>query len=235
LCSTVRQGRCQLRDGEVPPGPGTGPRQGAGASGPPSSPPRGPTLMHSWPKHASLRPSSRRSTARCGCFTPPSLGKPPRAANAHASWADRPAIASTPTSTSTIRARPHERARSSLPPQRCYGPCPPLDARGKEPAPRGAGAYRASDRPTGRKLGVPHPSAGERAGRRGCARPRAIGAYGRHSGASRQPEAHVDQGAAPRHTRASPRWRRPQRHQRPADGQCGDAGDGGLPPGWALR
>jgi hypothetical protein len=28
-------------DGEVPPGPGTGPRQGAGLSAPPSSPPRG--------------------------------------------------------------------------------------------------------------------------------------------------------------------------------------------------
>jgi hypothetical protein len=29
-----------------------------------------------------LKPSSRRSTARCGCFKPPSLEKPPRAANA---------------------------------------------------------------------------------------------------------------------------------------------------------
>jgi hypothetical protein len=85
----------------------------------------GPTSMRSWLKHASLRPSSRRSTARCDCFRPPLLGKPPRAANAHASWADRPAIASTPTSTLTIRARPRERARSSLPQQRCYGPCPP--------------------------------------------------------------------------------------------------------------
>jgi hypothetical protein len=35
------------------------------------------------------------------------------------------------------------------------------------------------------------------AGRRGCARPRAIGAHGRRSGASRQPGAHADQGAAP--------------------------------------
>jgi hypothetical protein len=80
---------------------------------------------HSWPKHASLRPSSRRSTVRCVFYKPPSPGKPPRAANARASWADRPAIASTPTSMSTIRAHPRERARSSLLPRRYCGPCPP--------------------------------------------------------------------------------------------------------------
>jgi hypothetical protein len=79
----------------------------------------------SWLKHASLRPSSRRSTARCGCFGPPSPEKPPRAANAHASWADRPATESTPISTSTIQARPRERARSSLLPRHCCGPCTP--------------------------------------------------------------------------------------------------------------
>jgi hypothetical protein len=72
-----------------------------------------------------LRPSSRRSTARCGCFEPPSPEKPPRAANAHASWDDRPVTASTPTSTLKIRARPRERARSSLLPRHCCGPCPP--------------------------------------------------------------------------------------------------------------
>jgi hypothetical protein len=32
------------------------------------------------------------------------------------SWADKPAIASTPTSTSTIQTRPRERAKSSSPP-----------------------------------------------------------------------------------------------------------------------
>jgi hypothetical protein len=95
-------------DGEVPPGPGTGPRQGAGPSTPPSSPPRGPTSTRSWLKRASLKPSSRRSTAWCGCFEPPLPGKPPRAANARASWADKPAIASMPTSTSTTRTRPRE-------------------------------------------------------------------------------------------------------------------------------
>jgi hypothetical protein len=61
-------------DGEVPPDPGTGPRQGAGPSAPPSSPPRGATSTRSWLKRASSKPSSRRSTARCGCFEPPSPG-----------------------------------------------------------------------------------------------------------------------------------------------------------------
>jgi hypothetical protein len=39
----------------------------------------GPASMRSWSKHASLRPSSRRNTARCGCFESPSPGKPPHA------------------------------------------------------------------------------------------------------------------------------------------------------------
>jgi hypothetical protein len=110
-------------DGEVPPGLGTGPRQGTGPSAPPSSLPRGPTSMRSWLKRASLKPNSRRSTARCDCFEPPSPGKPPRAEYAHVSWAGKPASASTPTSTSTTR--PCERAKSSLPLRRCYGPCRP--------------------------------------------------------------------------------------------------------------
>jgi hypothetical protein len=62
---------------------------------------------------------------RCSCFEPPSPGKPPRAANARASWASKPASASTQTSTSMTRTRPRERARSSLPLRHCYGPCPP--------------------------------------------------------------------------------------------------------------
>jgi hypothetical protein len=148
-------------DGEVPIGLGTGPRLAAGPSAPPPSPPRGPTSMHSWPKRASLRPSSRKNTAQCGCFGPPSPEKPPRAANAHANWADRPVTASTPTSTSTIRARPRERARSS---SLLRAMPTPLDARGAEPAPRGAGTHRTSGRPIGRKFGVSYPPAGKCAG-----------------------------------------------------------------------
>jgi hypothetical protein len=91
-------------------------------------PPRrrgGPTSAHSWPKHASSRPSWRRSTARCDCFAPLSREKPLHAVDAHVRSAGKPAIASTPTSTSTIRTRPCERAKSSLPPQHCCGPCLP--------------------------------------------------------------------------------------------------------------
>jgi hypothetical protein len=85
-----------------------------------------PTSTHNWPKHASSRPSWRKSTERCGCSAPLSREKPPRAANSRVSWADKPAIASMPTSTSTIQIRPRERAKSSSPSRHCCGPCPPL-------------------------------------------------------------------------------------------------------------
>jgi hypothetical protein len=88
-------------DGEVPPGLGVGPRLGAGPSAPPPRHRGGPTSMHNWLKRASSRLSSQKNTVRCGCSELPSPEKPPRAANAHASWADKPAIASTPTSMST--------------------------------------------------------------------------------------------------------------------------------------
>jgi hypothetical protein len=66
--------------------------------------------------------------------------------------------------------------------------------------------------------------------------PEASDAYRRRGRAARQPTAHAGQGADPRHARVSPRRRHAQRHQRPADGQRGDAGGSGLPPptGWAL-
>jgi hypothetical protein len=84
----------------------------------------GPTSTCNWLKRASSKPSSRRSTAWYGCFEPLSSGKPPRTANARASWASKPASASTSTSTSTTQTRPCERSKSSSPPRHCYGPCP---------------------------------------------------------------------------------------------------------------
>jgi hypothetical protein len=93
-------------DGELPPSLGTGSRLAAGPSAPPPSPPTGPISTRSWPKRVSSRPSWQKSTAPCGCFAPPWRGKPPRVANARASWAGKPVIASTPTSTSTTRTRP---------------------------------------------------------------------------------------------------------------------------------
>jgi hypothetical protein len=74
----------EASDGEVPPGPRTGPHQSEGPSAPPPSPPRGATLTRSWLKHANSKPNSRRSTSRCGYFVPPSPEKLPRAANKRA-------------------------------------------------------------------------------------------------------------------------------------------------------
>jgi hypothetical protein len=91
----------EIDDGEVLPSLGAGPRLGAGPSAPPPSPSRGPTSTHNWLKHASSRLSSRRNIVLCGCSELPTPEKPPRVENAHASWADKPAIASTPTSTLT--------------------------------------------------------------------------------------------------------------------------------------
>jgi hypothetical protein len=99
-------------DGEVPLNPGTGPHQGSGPSAPPPHRRGAPTSTRSWPKRANSRPNSRRSTARCGYFAPPSLAKPPRTANVCVSCANKPTSTLTPTSTSTTQARPHERARS---------------------------------------------------------------------------------------------------------------------------
>jgi hypothetical protein len=192
-------------DGENPPALGTGSRLAAGPSAPPPRRRGGPTSTHSWPKHVSSRPSWRRSTARCGSFAPLSRGKPLRATNARVSWAGKPAIASTPTSTSTIRTRPVSKPKAHRRRNTAAGHARPFDTRGAEPAPRGAGAHRASGRPTGRKLGVPHLPIGKRAGRWGRARPRTLGTRGRHGGAPRQPGAHAGQRAAPRHVQVSPR------------------------------
>jgi hypothetical protein len=82
--------------------------------------------MRSWLKRASSRISLRKSTARYDCFMPPSPERFSRAANARASWAGRPATASTLTSTSTAQTHPRERARSSSQPRHCYSPCPLL-------------------------------------------------------------------------------------------------------------
>jgi hypothetical protein len=192
-------------DGEVPPALGNGPRLHHRG---------GPTSTHSWPKHTSSRPSWWKSTTRCGCFAPLSREKPPCVANARASWAGKLAIASTP----TIRTRPREQARSSLPPRHCYGPCPPprCPRRGTCTARRRhSSSKRLSNRPKARR-----PASANR-GARGtmgvckapshrCMRAAQLSA--------RQPWAHAGQGTTPRHTRESPRWRRPQRHQRPASG-----------------
>jgi hypothetical protein len=68
-------------DGEAPHSPGTRLPQSAGPSAPPPHQQGALTSTRNWLKLASSRPSWRRSTARYGCFEPPSPEKPPRAAS----------------------------------------------------------------------------------------------------------------------------------------------------------
>jgi hypothetical protein len=140
-------------------------------------------------------------------------------------------------STSTIRAHPRERARSSLLSRRYCGPCPAprRPMRGTCTARRRRlSSKRPSSRPKARRPASASRGAHGTTRARKASRPRCTRAV---QGASRQPGAHVGQGAAPRHARASPRRRRPQHHQRLAYGQRGDTCSGGLPPStrWALR
>jgi hypothetical protein len=58
-------------DGEVPPGPGTGPHQGAGSSAPPPSPRRGADINAQLAQARSSKPSLHRNIVRCGYFAPP--------------------------------------------------------------------------------------------------------------------------------------------------------------------
>jgi hypothetical protein len=72
-------------DGEVPLARELDRTKVRGRALPPPHRRGGLTSTRNWLKHASLKPSSWRSTVQCGCFEPPSLEKPPRAANARVS------------------------------------------------------------------------------------------------------------------------------------------------------
>jgi hypothetical protein len=94
-------------DGEVPPALGIGSRLDARPSAPPPSPPRGADINAQLAQARELE-TKLAEEYRTVQPAPLSQGKPPRVANARVNWADKPAIASTPTSTSTIRIRPRE-------------------------------------------------------------------------------------------------------------------------------
>jgi hypothetical protein len=82
-------------------------------------------------------------------------------------------------------------------PRRCCGPCPPpqrLRRRTYTTRRRHSSNKRSSNRP---KVQRPASACREVRGMMGRARPRALGAYGRCGGASRQTGAHASQGAAP--------------------------------------
>jgi hypothetical protein len=72
-------------DGEVPPARELDRTRVQGQALLPPHRRGGPTLTRNWLKHVSLKPNSRRNTARCDCFEPPSPEKPPRMANARVS------------------------------------------------------------------------------------------------------------------------------------------------------
>jgi hypothetical protein len=84
-----------------------------------------------------------------------------------------------------------------LPPQRCYGPCPPP----RRPRHGTCTARRrrlSSKRPSNRpKARCPASASREARGTTGVRKAPSLGAHGRRSGASRQPGAHAGQGAAP--------------------------------------
>jgi hypothetical protein len=105
-------------DGEVTPAPGIAPRLAAGPSTPAEA-----NADAQLAQARELEAKLAEVSEQCVFSAPRWLGKPPRAANAHGSWADRLATASTPTLTSTTRTRLRGQVRSSLPPRRRCGLC----------------------------------------------------------------------------------------------------------------
>jgi hypothetical protein len=125
----------------APPNLGTGPLQGSRPSAPPPHRRGVPTSTHSWPKHASSRPSLWRSTARCNCFVPPLLEKlrvrrtRVRAGQAGARPHQRRLQHQQPEHAPTSEPKAHRSCNTAASHARS------LDARGAKPAPRGAGAH----------------------------------------------------------------------------------------------
>jgi hypothetical protein len=153
------------------------------------------------------------------------------------SWAYRPATALMPISTSTIRIHPRGRAKSSLPPRRCCGPCPPLQRlrRGTCTARRRrSSSKRPSSRPKARRPASASRGTREAMGARRGPNPR----YTRVEQRSAPPTRGAHRRRSGSSTRAGKHGRRcPQRHQRSADEQSGRASGSRLPPsaGRTLR
>jgi hypothetical protein len=79
-------------DGEVPPTLGATSRLAAGPSAPHPSPPTGVDINAQLDQARELE-AKLAEEYRTVCFAPPWRGKPPRAVNARASWAYKPATA----------------------------------------------------------------------------------------------------------------------------------------------
>jgi hypothetical protein len=167
---TPRARRNRRRRGS--PGPGTGPHQGAGPSAPPPSPPRGANinaqLVQARELEAKLAEEYRAVRLLCASIAWEASARGERACELGKQARERINADFDVDNPSTPPASEPEShpCRDTAAGHACS-----LNARGAEPAPGGADAHRASGHVAGRELSVPHPPAGERAGRRGCARP----------------------------------------------------------------
>jgi hypothetical protein len=169
-------------DGEVTPAPGIAPRLAAGLSTP-----AGADIDAQLAQARELEAKLAEEYRIVLLLRTSMAGE----ASARGSWAYRPATASTPISTSTTRTRLREQARSSLPPQRCCGPCPPPRRQWRGTCNvrrRRSSSKRPSSRPKARR-----PASASRGtrGRWGCEGGRTLGARRRSSGATRQPGTHT--------------------------------------------
>jgi hypothetical protein len=79
-------------DGEASRNPGVGVPQNPEPSAPPTSPARGADINAQLAQEREREAKLVESTTRYDCFAPPSLERPPRAANACMSWAGKPRV-----------------------------------------------------------------------------------------------------------------------------------------------
>jgi hypothetical protein len=150
---TNATGAAGAGDGDVTPAPGVAPRQAAGPSTP-----AGANIDVQPAEARELEAKLAEEYRMCGCSAPPWLGKPPRAASARGSWANKPATASTPISTSKTRTRLCGRARSLSPPQHYSGPCRPPQRPRRETCTASC-RHSSSRRPSNRSRARRHASA----------------------------------------------------------------------------
>jgi hypothetical protein len=220
-------------DGELPPALGTGSRLAAGPSAPPPSPLTGADINAQLAQARELEAKLAEEYDTVRLLRASMAGE----ASVRVNWACKPVTASTPTSTSTTRIRPRERARSSSPPQRCCGPCPPPrhPRRGTYTARhRRSSSKRSSSRPRAQRLASASRGAHGTMGARKVPSPRST----RVVRPSPLPTRGARRPRSGSSTRAAGTGRRcPQRHQRPTDKQVGGAGGSRVPPstGWTLR
>jgi hypothetical protein len=185
-------------DGEVPPGPGTGPHQGAGLSAPPPSPPRGGgdinvQLAQARELEAKLAEEYRVVRLRHASIVGEASARGERARELGKQARKRINVDFNVDNPNSRRGR----AKSSSPPRHYYGPCPLRQRPRRETCTarrRRESSKRPYSRPKARRPAFTNRGA---RGTTGGAGPRGFSTRGRHGGAARQPKAHAGQGADP--------------------------------------